>query len=155
MLLSKRKNFYFKCDFRKKRERYDDFLKQVSILQTMDPYERSKLSDALKEDKFEKDQFVIREGEMGEKFYFIVEGTAIATKRLNGAQDATTVMEYQSGQYFGERALITNDMRAANIIATSDVLRCLSLERETFRRLLGPLDDLLKRNIDLYVKFNE
>ena len=64
-------------------------------------------------------------------------------------------MEYQSSQYFGERALITNDMRAANIIATSDVLRCLSLERDTFKRLLGPLDDLLKRNMDLYVKFNE
>jgi cAMP-dependent protein kinase regulator len=121
----------------------------------MDPYERSKLSDALKEDKFERDQFVIREGEMGEKFYFIVEGTAIATKRLNGAQETTTVMEYHSGQYFGERALITNDMRAANIIATSDTLRCLSLERDTFKRLLGPLDDLLKRNMDLYTKFSE
>lgn len=120
----------------------------------MDPYERSKLSDALKEDKFDRDQYVIREGEMGDKFYFIVEGTAIATKRLNGAQEPTTVMEYHSGQYFGERALITNDMRAANIIATSDNLRCLSLERDTFKRLLGPLDDLLKRNMDLYTKFS-
>lgn len=119
----------------------------------MDPYERSKLSDALKEDKFEKDQYVIREGEMGEKFYFIVEGTAIATKRLNGQTEPSTVMEYHSGQYFGERALITNDMRAANIIATS-ALRCLSLERETFKRLLGPLDDLLKRNMDVYTKFS-
>lgn len=121
----------------------------------MDPYERSKLGDALKEDKFEKDQFVIREGEMGEKFYFIVEGTAIATKRLNGTQDPTTVMEYHSGQYFGERALITNDMRAANIVVTSDTLRLLSLEKDTFNRLLGPLDELLKRNMALYTKFNE
>ena len=63
----------------------------------MDPYERSKLSDALKEETFEKSSFVIREGGTGDKFYFIVEGTAIATKRLNGSQEPTTVMEYHSG----------------------------------------------------------
>jgi cAMP-dependent protein kinase regulator len=33
----------------KKRERYDDFLQSIKILKTMDPYERSKLSDALSE----------------------------------------------------------------------------------------------------------
>jgi cAMP-dependent protein kinase regulator len=36
----------------KKRERYDDFLQSINILKTMDPYERSKLSDALTEQKF-------------------------------------------------------------------------------------------------------
>lgn len=35
-----------------------------------------------------------------------------------------------------------NDMRAANIVATSDV-KCLSLERDTFIRMLGPLESLL------------
>ena len=33
----------------RKRERYDEFLQSIKILQTMDPYERSKLSDALTE----------------------------------------------------------------------------------------------------------
>ena len=62
-------------------------------------------------------------------------------------------MDYIKGQYFGERALLTNDMRAANIVATSDKLECLSLQRETFTRMLGPLDDLLKRNMEVYNKF--
>ena len=35
-----------------KRQRYDDFLGSVKILQTMDPYERSKLSDAFVEHKY-------------------------------------------------------------------------------------------------------
>jgi cAMP-dependent protein kinase regulator len=34
----------------KKRERYENFLMKVSLLQTMDSYERSKLSDAFKEE---------------------------------------------------------------------------------------------------------
>ena len=61
-------------------------------------------------------------------------------------------MQYQAGSYFGERALLTNDVRAASIIATSAV-KCLSLERETFKRLLGPLDDILKRNMEAYAKY--
>lgn len=40
----------------------------------MDPYERSKLSDALKEEKYKKGEYVIREGEIGNCFYIIIEG---------------------------------------------------------------------------------
>lgn len=142
-------NFFF----RKKRERYDEFLQTVEILKTMDPYERTKLGDALVEERFKKDDMVIQEGQSGDKFYLISEGTAIATKTLNNEQVATKVMDYQKGMYFGEKSLITNQQRAANIVVTSDVLDCLSLERQTFQRLLGPLDSLLKRNMEVYNKF--
>lgn len=43
-----------------------------------------------------------------------------------------------------------NDLRAANIIATSEVVECLSLERDTFIRMLGTLESLLKRNMEVY-----
>jgi cAMP-dependent protein kinase regulator len=61
-------------------------------------------------------------------------------------------MEYTKGMYFGERALLNNDARAANVLAQSDIV-CLSLERETFKRLLGPLDEILKRNMEAYKNF--
>lgn len=64
----------------------------------------------------------------------------------------TKLMDYKSGDYFGEKALLTNDVRAANIIVTSDEAKTLSLDRETFKRLLGPLDDILKRNMGNYEK---
>ena len=48
----------------------------------MDPYERSKLADALKEEKFSKGDYIIKEGDIGDKFYLISEGEAIATKTL-------------------------------------------------------------------------
>jgi len=62
-------------------------------------------------------------------------------------------MDYAKGSYFGERALLTAEPRAANIVVTSDVLECLSLERETFTRVLGPLDSILKRNMETYNKY--
>jgi cAMP-dependent protein kinase regulator len=60
--------------YSKKREKYEEFLSHVKILSSMDPYERSKLGDALKEERFKKGDYVIREGEIGDTFYFISEG---------------------------------------------------------------------------------
>lgn len=62
------------------------------------------------------------------------------------------VKTYKTGDYFGELALIKGEPRAANIIATSD-LKVISLDRNSFKRLLGPLEDILKRNSDSYIKY--
>lgn len=48
----------------------------------MDPYERSQLSDALNIKKYGEGEYVIREGDPGNEFYIVEEGTAIATKTL-------------------------------------------------------------------------
>ncbi len=101
----------------KKREKYESFLNSVKILSSMDPYERGKLGDALREEKFKKGNMVIKEGDMGDKFFIVAEGEAIATKKFEG-EEAKQVMQYAKGDYFGERALLMNEARAANIVAT-------------------------------------
>ena len=47
-----------------------------------------------------------------------------------------------------------NEPRAANIIAETECM-VVSVDRHSFKRLLGPLEDILKRNIDLYAKFKK
>jgi len=61
-------------------------------------------------------------------------------------------MEYQKGSYFGELALLKNEPRAASVIAKTNC-ELLSLERKAFKRLLGPIEDILKRCADSYSKF--
>lgn len=73
-------------------------------------------------------------------------GKAIATKTLQPGTPATTVKHYKEGDYFGERALLKNEPRAANIIAESK-LQVVLLDRKSFRRLLGPIDQILMRNM--------
>ena len=87
----------------------------------MDPYERSKLSDAFVEKKYSKGDYVIREGDLGDVFFIITDGEAMATKTIEEGKEPQQVMTYKKGQYFGERALLTNEARAANIIVTVSI----------------------------------
>jgi cAMP-dependent protein kinase regulator len=62
------------------------------------------------------------------------------------------VTRYKAGDYFGERSLLENEPRAANIIAVTDC-KLVSLDRHSFKRLMGPLDNLLRRRMETYEIF--
>jgi len=115
----------------------------------MDAYERSKLADAIQEKWYAEGDYVISEGDSGNCFFLIMNGTAIATKTVEPGKPAQEVYKYTEGMYFGERALLKNEPRAANIVATSE-LQVVSLDRKSFTCLLGPLDQILSRNMDNY-----
>ena len=137
----------------KKREKYENFLKNVEILSTIDSYELMQISDAIKSATYKKGDYIIREGEMGDIFYILEEGECIATKTLEPGKPDTVIKEYGIGGYFGERGLIKGEPRAANIIVKSETAKVISLDRTSFKRLLGPIEELLKRNIEKYQTF--
>lgn len=145
-------NFIVKDSASKKRDKYEEFLKEVSILKNMEAYERNKLADAIKEQWYKKGEYVINEGSQGDIFFLIMSGKAVATKTLTPGHPATQVATYKEGDYFGERALLKNEPRAANIIAESE-LQVILLDRKSFRRLLGPIEQILQRNMDNYLKY--
>ena len=146
-------NHIVKGAAQKKREKYENFLKNVEILSTIEPYELMQISDALKTASFKKGDYIIKEGEMGDVFYILEEGECEATKTLEPGKPDTVIKEYKVGDYFGERALIKGEPRAANIIAKSETVKVISLDRISFKRLLGPIEEILKRNIDKYQTF--
>ncbi len=121
-------------------------------MHNMEAYERSKLADAIHEKWFEEGDYVITEGQAGETFYMLMSGKATATKTLEPGKAPVDVMEYKEGDYFGERALLKNEPRAANVIAKTR-LQVVILDRKSFRRLLGPIDTILMRNMENYQKF--
>lgn len=117
------------------------------MLDSLKSFERDKLCDCLKIEKFEKGQTIIKQGETGHIFYFVKNGTLKATKDGEGE-----VFSYKENDYFGELSLLRDAPRAANIIATSDCVLA-SIDRASFKRLLGPLQEILKRNTARYETF--
>ena len=77
----------------------------------------------------------------------IEEGKLVAIK------DGREVFTYdQVGQIFGELALMNNAKRAASIQCVSNC-KLVYLDRLSFKRLLGPIDEILKRNQETYLKY--
>jgi cAMP-dependent protein kinase regulator len=73
-------------------------------------------------------------------------------KFLKKEKKPQRVKDYEAGGYFGELALLKNEPRAATIIADTNC-RCLFLDRMAFKRLLGPLENILQRNSENYIKY--
>lgn len=136
----------------KKRNQYEEFLSKVEILSTVEKYELSQIADALKTGIYAPSDYIIKEGEVGDVFYIVVDGEAVATKTLEPGKPPVEVMSYSVGEYFGELALLKGEPRAANVIAKSK-LKVVSLDRHSFKRLLGPIEEILKRNSDKYMKY--
>ena len=133
-----------------KRCKYMDFLKSLPLLaNTLSDLEIGKIADALEEVNFcEKGSLVIRQGDPGDAFYIITEGKAEVEK------DGILVAgDLGPGAYFGELALLKRQPRAATIRVKEAPLKCLRLGEADFVRLLGPLEEILKRNEDQYNQY--
>ena len=87
---------------------------------------------------------------MGDRFYLIAQGKLVAEKQQGDT--CKKVFQYEVGDYFGEIALIKNTVRQASIRTETDC-RLMSIDRDSFKRLIGPIEDILMRNMKKYKKY--
>lgn len=127
-----------------RRNKYDTFLKSVTLISGLEAYERSQIADALKVETKACGDILIKQGDPGDKFYIVEEGSLYAMK------DGNRVMDYKAGDYFGELALLKNQPRAASIHVESDSAKVLSMSRQSFTKMLGPLQEILQKNVGWY-----
>lgn len=109
----------------------------------LDQIDLSKLSDAFTTVHYPEGGRIINKGDVGENFYIIQEGTA-KVHEIGFGDSAYIELPLKAGDFFGERALLTGEPRAAHVTATS-TCTCLSLSRETFNHVLGPLQGAIDR----------
>ncbi|KAE8151000.1 cyclic nucleotide-binding-like protein [Aspergillus avenaceus] len=123
-----------------RRRMYEAFLEEVPLLSSLKPYERSKIADALDTMKYPAGSTIITEGDPGDAFYLLESGEAEAFK----SEVDEPVKFYKRGDYFGELALLDDKPRAASIIAKTEV-KVAKLGRDGFKRLLGPVEEIMRR----------
>lgn len=130
-----------------KLDEYDNFLQSVPVLDALLAHERQQVAEALDEINFSSGDVIVRQGDPGDTFYIIRYGHAVVYKSDGGTAEAVEVARLGPGDFFGERALIKNDVRSATVQAAGGPIECLCLDREAFTLLLGPLNDLMERKI--------
>ncbi|KAF9428263.1 hypothetical protein BGZ76_001998, partial [Entomortierella beljakovae] len=128
----------------RKRRMYESFLETVPLLVSLEPYERHKIADALESVYFEDGQIVVRQGDQGDNFFIIESGEATVTKCSEDGEEFP-MPGLGPGQYFGELALL-NDMPRAATVKAQGRLKCATLGKRAFVRLLGPVVEIIKRN---------
>lgn len=133
----------------RKRAQRSEYLMGVQLLSTLTQSERETVIDNMAEESYEEGIAVITQGDVGSKFFIVTEGELVVTQTPEGETEEKEVGQLSQGSYFGEIALLTNQQRLATVKAKSKV-QVVSIERKVFSRVMGPLRDLLKRNMSLY-----
>jgi cAMP-dependent protein kinase regulator len=119
-----------------------DTLKKIELFRSLSDQTLSKMASALTRVTFEEGSQIIKKGDKGEVFYIVEEGS-VKVHDI-GAGDSKSVDQILSeGSWFGERALLTGETRAASITALSHVTT-LAMGREAFEESIGEFNLLME-----------
>jgi serine/threonine protein kinase/CRP-like cAMP-binding protein len=120
-------------------------LQSVPLLSRLPESKLVRLAGVMRVQAFADKAYIIRQGEEGSRFYIINEGEVKCTRTdANGQEEELIRLTPQ--EFFGERALITNEPRKANVIAMGPV-ECLVLERKNFQALLSDVQADLQQEM--------
>ncbi|NWY51739.1 KGP2 kinase, partial [Chionis minor] len=125
-----------------RQEQYRNFLRSVSLLKNLPEDKLIKIMDCLEVEYYDKGDYVIREGEEGNTFFIIAKGKVIVTQSTADHSQPQLIKNLHKGDYFGEKALISDDVRSANVIADEYNVECLVIDRETFNQTVGTYEEL-------------
>lgn len=128
------------------------FLKNCDIFSELTDDQIAALAEVAMEEDFENDEAIVEQDDRDTNMFILREGSGVAI--IRGPQGEVEVAKYGPGDYFGEIALLLGKSRQATVLAQGPTI-CLYINRESFNRLLGPLRDILARNIEKYQKYQE
>lgn len=114
------------------RTRIRKLLKRVPLFVTVTDEELDNIANHLKQERFPAGEDIIREGEIGDKFYILERGKATVW-RLDEDQVERKIDEKGPGQYFGEVALVSSAPRNATVRAETPV-STLTLDYSDFNQ---------------------
>eukprot|EP01083_Nonionella_stella_P272495 924061_1 len=136
---------------KKKLEKYVAFLSRVPIISKLGRSKITCVAENLEEQTFQVGEMVVEDETYGDTFYIIRSGHAEVWDHPDpDKKELAHLRDLSEGDYFGERALMMDEMRSATVSAKGDVLTCLCLKRDAFRRLMGPLDQLMRPRLKKY-----
>ena len=111
-----------------------ELLRGMELFRHLTPSEITHTAEKMRRRRFAKDETIIREGEAGDEFFVISQGSvAVRRRAFDGSERLLETL--QAGAFFGERALMVDEPRNATCVAATDV-ETLVLDKVNFRQAL-------------------
>eukprot|EP00441_Pelagodinium_beii_P018927 CAMPEP_0197657254 /NCGR_PEP_ID=MMETSP1338-20131121/44511_1 /TAXON_ID=43686 ORGANISM="Pelagodinium beii, Strain RCC1491" /NCGR_SAMPLE_ID=MMETSP1338 /ASSEMBLY_ACC=CAM_ASM_000754 /LENGTH=767 /DNA_ID=CAMNT_0043233583 /DNA_START=51 /DNA_END=2354 /DNA_ORIENTATION=- len=127
-------------------EEHLKYVGKCEVFNVLKDAEKKELAAALHEMTFNKDETIFDQGDRGTQFFLLIQGEVAVMK--DGKELTKLTATADKVQYFGEKALETNEPRAATIKVTSPTAKTMWVDKESFEMLLGSLTELIKRGKD-------
>ena len=110
-------------------------LKKTPLFSGVSDDDLALIAERLDELEFKAGETVIREEEPGDAFFIIEKGKVRISASID-ENDEIILSYLEAGDYFGEMALLTGDVRSATVTADED-LKLLKLKKEDFEQLIN------------------
>jgi len=114
------------------------FINSVPLLSTLSATDKALLVDTFQEEVYQAGTKIILEGDVGDRFYIIKDGEA---QVIQGGKEVNRLFK---SDFFGEQALLQDEPRKATVKAVTQLVT-LTLDRQTFIAVLGPLQDIMAK----------
>jgi len=98
------------------------------------------LADKISVIRCSPNEIIFEENDPGDSLFLIAEGSVKISKRGRAGQQETLAY-LMEGDFFGEMALLTGEMRTADVVAATDVV-ALEIGKESLQPILGDHPDL-------------
>ena len=115
-----------------------DLISHVPLFAKCSKKELRLIASLADEIDFEEGKVLIQEGRPGREFFVLVEG------RVDVSRKGTSIDTMQSGDFFGEVALVSDAPRNATITALTRIVTLVITERD-FRRLLAESPEIQRK----------
>ncbi|MBK7585715.1 MAG: mechanosensitive ion channel [Myxococcales bacterium] len=116
-------------------ERRVAMLGQIAMFSPLSAEERKAIAGALRYAPFAAGETMTRQGAEAHWLYIIASGNCSVRVRIEG-EGEKEVARLATGDFFGERSLLTGEPRSATVLATSPV-QCWRLDKGAFQELLN------------------
>lgn len=127
---------------------YEGWLRHVPVLARLTALELARLGECLEPQSYRSGEVIARQGDPGDRFFLLEDGACAAF--IDGPQGEQHVATYGQGDYFGELALLREEPRRATVRATGRGAMVVSLSKDDFTSLLGPIQDILQEHAEHY-----
>jgi CRP-like cAMP-binding protein len=119
-----------------------DSLARLALFADLTAPQLQALSHSLEEERHPRGDRVLRQGLSGSAFYVILDGEAAV--RINGCERAMLA----AGDFFGEISILTEEPVAADVVVTSENLRCVVFPGPELKPLLLSYPEVAVRMLE-------